>query len=65
MPFGLCNASGTFQHFTNDTFNEFLDDFLTIYLDDLLIYSRTLKEHKQHVRRILEVSWRELNDWFE
>ena len=54
MPFGLCNAPGTFQHFTNDTFSDFLDDFLTIYLDDFLIYSRTLKEHKQHVRRVLE-----------
>ena len=50
MSFGLCNAPGTFQHFTNDTFSDFLDDFLAIYLDDLLIYSKTLKEHKRHVR---------------
>jgi len=54
MPFGLCNGPGTFQHFTNDTFREYLDDFLAIYLDDLLIYSKTLKEHKAHVRKILE-----------
>jgi hypothetical protein len=54
MPFGLCNAPGTFQHFVNDTFKEFLDDFLVAYLDDLLIYSSTLKEHKRHVRLILE-----------
>jgi RNase H-like domain found in reverse transcriptase/Reverse transcriptase (RNA-dependent DNA polymerase)/Integrase zinc binding domain/Chromo (CHRromatin Organisation MOdifier) domain/Integrase core domain/Retroviral aspartyl protease len=54
MPFELCNAPGTFQHFTNDTFSDFLDEFLAIYLDDLLIYSRTLKEHKVHVRRVLE-----------
>jgi Reverse transcriptase (RNA-dependent DNA polymerase) len=54
MPFGLCNAPGTFQHFVNDTFREYLDDFLVAYLDDLLIYSNTLKEHKRHVRLILE-----------
>ena len=54
MPFGLCNAPGTFQHFVNDTFREYLDDFLVAYLDDLLIYSNTLKEHKQHVRLILQ-----------
>ena len=54
MPFGLCNAPGTFQHYMNDTFHDFLDEFLVVYLDDLLIYSKTLKEHKQHVRRVLE-----------
>jgi len=54
MPFGLCNAPGTFQHYMNDTFREFLDEFLVVYLDDLLIYSNTLREHKEHVRRVLE-----------
>jgi len=46
MPFGLCNAPGTFR--------DFLDKFLIIYLDDLLIYSDTLAEHKRHVRLVLE-----------
>ena len=54
MPFGLCNAPGTFQHYMNDTFREFLDKFLVVYLDDLLIYSDNLKEHKAHVRQVLE-----------
>ena len=55
MPFGLCNAPGTFQHYMNDTFRDFLDEFLVIYLDDMLIYSKNLKEHKIHVWRVLEV----------
>jgi len=54
MPFGLCNAPGTFQHYMNDTFREFLDKFLIVYLDDLLVYSDTLAEHKRHVRLVLE-----------
>jgi hypothetical protein len=54
MPFGLCNAPGTFQHYMNDTFRDFLDKFLVVYLDDLLIYSDNLKEHKEHVRKVLE-----------
>jgi Reverse transcriptase (RNA-dependent DNA polymerase) len=53
MPFGLCNAPGTFQHYMNDTFCEFLDEFLVVYLDDLLVYSLTLKEHKEHVQKVL------------
>ena len=54
MPFGLCNAPGTFQHYMNNTFREFLDKFLVIYLDDFLIYSDNLKEHKKHVRKVME-----------
>ena len=49
MPFGLCNAPDTFQHYMNDTFHKFLDDFLIVYLDDLLIYSESRKEHTVHV----------------
>ena len=56
MPFGLCNAPGTFQHFVNDQFREYLDKFLVIYLDDLLIYSDTLEEHKRHVRLVLKTT---------
>ena len=40
MPFGLCNAPGTFQHFVNDTFREYLDDFIVAYLNDLLEHSQ-------------------------
>ena len=54
MPFGLCNAPGTFQHYMNDTFRDFLDEFLVVYLDDMLIYSDNLKEHRKHVRKVLE-----------
>ncbi len=53
MPFGLCNASGTFQHYMNDIFCKFLNEFLVVYLNDLLMYSSTLKEHKEHIRRVL------------
>ena len=32
-----------------------LREFSTAYLDHILIYSASLKEHKTHVRRVLEV----------
>jgi hypothetical protein len=54
MPFGLCNAPGTFQHYMNDTFQDYVDRFLIIYLDDLLVYSSTLAEHKEHVALVLK-----------
>ena len=54
MPFGLCNAPGTFQAFINDTLREYLDDFCTSYLDDILIYSDNKKDHIAHVSKVLE-----------
>ena len=39
MPFGLCNAPGTFQGYINESLREYLDVFCTAYLDDVLIYS--------------------------
>jgi hypothetical protein len=54
MPFGLTNAPATFQSFINDALREYLDDFASAYLDDVLIYSKTRKEHIEHVRKVLE-----------
>ena len=34
MPFGLCNAPASWQHFINDILREHLDDFCTAYADD-------------------------------
>lgn len=54
MPFGLMNAPGTFQAFVNDVLRDYLDDFVVVYLDDILIYSDTLEEHTEHVKRALQ-----------
>jgi RNase H-like domain found in reverse transcriptase/Reverse transcriptase (RNA-dependent DNA polymerase)/Integrase zinc binding domain/Chromo (CHRromatin Organisation MOdifier) domain/Retroviral aspartyl protease/Integrase core domain len=55
LPFGLTNAPATFMHLMHQTFREFLDDFVLVFLDDILIFSRTLEEHKQHVAKVLSV----------
>ena len=54
MPFGLCNALASFQRAMNDILRPYLDKFCMVYLDDILIYSRTEKEHKKHVRKVLK-----------
>lgn len=53
MPFGLCNAPGTFQSFINHTLREFLDRFTSAYLDDVLVYSESEEEHVQHNIQVL------------
>ena len=54
MPFGLCNAPGTFQTFINETLRPYLDVFCTAYLDDILVYSNTFEEHIEHVNKVLQ-----------
>ncbi|GBG80811.1 hypothetical protein CBR_g31367 [Chara braunii] len=53
MPFGLCNAPGTFQHSMNRIFHNYLDKFIAVYLDDILILSRTVEEHAEHLKTVL------------
>ena len=59
LPFGLTNAPGTFMHLMHETFRSFLDDFVLVFLDDILIFSKTLEEHEQHVRQVLQVLQKE------
>ncbi len=51
--FELINESTFYQHYMNDVLFEYLYQFCQIYLDDIIIYSKILKKHKQHVWLIL------------
>ncbi len=53
MLFKLTNESTFYQHYMNDVLFEYLHQFCQIYLNDIIIYSKTLKKHKQHVQLIL------------
>nr|KYP73129.1 Transposon Ty3-I Gag-Pol polyprotein [Cajanus cajan] len=39
----------------NKIFISFLNGFMVVFIDGILIYSITLKEHKKHLRLVLEV----------
>ncbi|XP_057708757.1 uncharacterized protein tanc1b isoform X4 [Corythoichthys intestinalis] len=54
MPFGLTNAPAVFQSLINDILRDMLNVFCFVYLDDILIFSRSLQEHHQHVRMVLQ-----------
>ncbi|GBG85787.1 hypothetical protein CBR_g40596 [Chara braunii] len=54
MPFGLTNAPTTFQAAMTNEFRAMLDRLVLVYLDDILVYSRTLEDHLEHLRRVLE-----------
>ena len=54
MPFGLCNAPATFQRLMNKVFAKEINYFILVYLDDILIFSRSVEEHWQHLRQALQ-----------
>ena len=54
MPFGLCNAPSTFQRLMNKVFAKEINSFILVYLDDILVYSRSIEEHWDHLKRALE-----------
>ncbi|KAL0148034.1 hypothetical protein M9458_056649, partial [Cirrhinus mrigala] len=46
-------AYPTAQTFMNEVFRESIHRFVVVYIDDILIYSRNLAEHRQHVQQVL------------
>ncbi len=53
MLFKLINESAFFQHYINDVLFKYLHKFCQTYLNDILIYSKTLKEHRTYVKKVL------------
>ncbi|XP_060181990.1 uncharacterized protein LOC132611597 [Lycium barbarum] len=53
MPFSLTNAPATFCTLMNQVFREYIDEFVVVYLDDIVVYSKTLGEHLEHLRKVL------------
>ena len=53
MPFGLVNAPATFLAMMNTILREFLDHGLVVDLYDILIYSKSLEDHRALIKQVL------------
>ncbi|XP_062844567.1 retrovirus-related Pol polyprotein from transposon 412 [Trichomycterus rosablanca] len=53
MPFGLCNAPGTFQRLMQRMFGDQQCQSVLLYLDDIVIFSSTVAQHLQRLEMVL------------
>ena len=55
LAFGLTNAPATFMCLMSSIFHPYLDEFILVFLDDIFVYSKSDKEHTEHLRKTFEI----------
>ena len=53
MLFGLTNAPSMFIHLINHILCAFIGKLMVVYFNDILIYSKNLKKHLDHLCNVL------------
>jgi hypothetical protein len=53
MSFGLTNAPAHFMYLMNSVFMEEMDKFVVLFIDAILVFSKSRKEHEEHLRIVL------------
>lgn len=54
LPFGLKTSSATFIKAMSHIFKGHFDTFMTTYVDDILIFSKSVEDHINHVSMVLD-----------
>jgi hypothetical protein len=54
MQQGDCNTPATFQCLITAIFRDVIGKFMHCYLDNIFVYSNSVKEHKQHLKIVLD-----------
>ena len=54
MSFGLTNAPAAFMDLMNRVFRPYVDQFMVVFIDDILVYSKNMDDHVEHLRTVLQ-----------
>jgi hypothetical protein len=54
MTFRLTNAPTHFMYLMNSVFMPELDKFVVVFIDDILVYSKNMEEHEEHICIVLQ-----------
>ena len=54
IPFGLKNDGATYQRVMNAIFHDMLGHHMEIYIDDIVVKSKKVAEHVNHLRKSFE-----------
>ena len=54
MPFGLCNAPGTFQRCMMGIFSDMIEIILEIFMDDFSVFGDSFESCLENLRKVLE-----------
>ena len=55
MGAGLAGGPGTFNGAMNTTLHPLLRKCVLVFFDDILVFSKTLEDHKQHLKEVLQL----------
>nr|GEZ98713.1 reverse transcriptase domain-containing protein [Tanacetum cinerariifolium] len=54
MPFGLCNAPGTFQRCMMTIFHDMIEKSMEVFMDDLSVFGNSFQSCLSHLERMLK-----------
>jgi hypothetical protein len=54
ISFGLTNAPAHFMYLMNLVFMPELDKFAMVFIKDILVYSKNMEEHEEHLHIMLQ-----------
>nr|GFA54815.1 reverse transcriptase domain-containing protein [Tanacetum cinerariifolium] len=54
MPFGLCNAPGTFQRCMMEIFHDMIEKTMEVFMDDFLVFGNYFQSCLSHLERMLK-----------
>nr|GEY09000.1 reverse transcriptase domain-containing protein [Tanacetum cinerariifolium] len=54
MPFGLCNAPGTFQRCMMEIFHDMIEKTMEVFMDDFFVFENSFQSCLSHLERMLK-----------